>query len=77
MSFEKVKEIIVETINCDEDKVTMDANLREDLAIDSLDATELGIAIEDNYNATIEDDVMLGFVTVGDIVKYIDENIEG
>lgn len=75
MSFEKVKEIIVETTNCDEDKVTMTASLKEDLGIDSLDAMELSMALEDAYSLTIEEEALHGFVTVGDIVAYIDKQI--
>ena len=40
MTFEKVQESIVETLNCEKEKITMDANLRDDLGADSLDATE-------------------------------------
>ena len=41
MTFEKVKEIIMDTINCSEDKITLEANLKDDLGIDSLDSMEL------------------------------------
>ena len=45
MSFEKVKEIIMETINCDEEAITMEASLKDDLEMDSLDAMELSMAL--------------------------------
>ena len=41
MTFDKVKELIVETLSVDEDKIKMESNLAEDLKIDSLDAVEL------------------------------------
>ena len=47
MDFEKVKEIIVETLSCDADKVTHDARLAEDLEADSLTAVELSMALEE------------------------------
>ena len=75
MSFETVKEIIVDTINCDAEDITMEASLRDDLSIDSLDATELCMALEGHYNTTIEEDAMIGFVKVSDIVEYIDKNV--
>ena len=49
MTFEKVKEIIMDTINCSEDKITLEANLKDDLGIDSLDSMELMMAVEDAY----------------------------
>ena len=45
MTFEELKDIIVETLNADEDKVTMEASLADDLQADSLDAVELNMAI--------------------------------
>lgn len=72
MTFEKVKEIIVETISCDEDKVTMEAKLADDLGADSLDAVELNMALEEAFEISISDDDLMKFVTVGDIVNHID-----
>ena len=72
MSFEKVKEIIIDTVNCDEDKIEIDAKLNEDLGIDSLDAMELCMALEEAYGLTIEEDDLKTFVTVRNIVEYID-----
>ncbi len=75
MSFEKVKETIVEIINCDEEKITMDANLKDDLGIDSLDAMELSMALEEAYNITIEEEALQDFDTVRKIVEYIDKQV--
>ena len=76
MSVEKVKEIIMDTINCDEDKIVMEASLKDDLGIDSLDAMELSMALEEAYGLTIDEDAMHGFVTVQNIVDYIDSKTE-
>lgn len=72
MTFEKVKEIIVETLRCEEEKVTLEANLMEDLGADSLDAVELNMALEEAFQITIEDEALQNFVTVKNIVDYID-----
>ncbi len=74
MTFEKVKEIIVETISVDEDAVTMEAKLTDDLGADSLDAVELNMALEEAFDISIPDEDLMKFVTVGDIVNYIDSN---
>ena len=72
--FEKVKEIIVDTLSCDAAKVTMEARLAEDLEADSLDAVELNMAIEDELGVTIPDEKLAQLKTVGDIVNYLEEN---
>ncbi|MCI7595667.1 MAG: acyl carrier protein [Lachnospiraceae bacterium] len=71
MTFEKVKEIIVDTLGCDEEAVVLTANLKEDLGADSLDAVELNMALEEEFGLTISDEALVNFVTVQDIVDYI------
>lgn len=75
MSFEKVKEIIMETINCDEEAITLEASLKDDLEMDSLDAMELSMALEEAYDLTIDEEELQGFVTVKNIVDYIDSKL--
>ena len=75
MTFDKVKEIIVETINCDEAQITMDADLKEDLGIDSLDSMELIMALEEAYGITIEEEAATGLTSVKSIVEYIDSHV--
>ena len=75
MTFEKVKEIIVDTINCDESEITLDAKLNEDLNIDSLDSMELVMALEEAYGITIEESALGSFETVKNIVEYIDSHV--
>ncbi len=74
MTFEKVKEIIVETLSCDEEKVVLTASLTEDLGADSLDAVELNMALEEAFEITIPDEELANFKAVSDIVTYIDSN---
>ena len=75
MTFEKVKEIIMDTINCDEENITLEASLKDDLEMDSLDAMELSMALEEEYDITIEEEELQNFVTVKNIVDYIDKKI--
>ncbi len=75
MTFDKVKEVIVDTLGCDEDAVVLTAGLKEDLNADSLDAVELSMALEEAFGLTIADEDLMEFVTVKDIVDYIDKNL--
>lgn len=72
MVFEKVKEIIVDTLNCEQDKVALEASLKEDLGADSLDAVELNIALEEAFDLAIPDEDLILFIKVQDIVSYIE-----
>ena len=76
MDFEKIKEIIVETLSCDADKVTPEARLAEDLEADSLAAVEMSMALEEAFGVTIADEDLPGMKTVGDLAKYIEEHAE-
>ncbi len=73
MVFDKVKEIIVDALGCDEDAVTLEASLKEDLEADSLDAVELIMSIEEEFDVEIPDEVAQNMKTVKDIVDYIEE----
>lgn len=72
--FDKVKEIIVDTLDCSADDVTMEASLTETLGADSLDAVELQLALEDSLGVSIPDDALTQMKTVGDIVSYLEAN---
>ena len=74
MTFDKVKEIIVDTLSCDENAVTMQASLSDDLGADSLDAVELNMALEDAFGVSIPDEELASMKTVADIVEYLDHN---
>lgn len=74
--FEKVRDIIVNTLSCDAEKVTADARLAEDLEADSLDAVELNMAIEDELGIAIPDEELTNLKTVGDIVSYLEAHEE-
>lgn len=70
-TFETVKKIILENLSCDESDVTETANLMNDLGADSLDAVELVMALEEEFDIKIEDDSMSSFKTVADIVNFV------
>lgn len=72
--FEEVKAIIVDTLNCEEDKVTLEANIFDDLGADSLDAMELNLALEEKLGKTISDEQMSEIKSVGDIVKILEQD---
>lgn len=76
MTFDKVREIIVEQLSVDKSMVTMDTNLMKDLEADSLDAVEIIMAIEEEFDLEIPDEEAEKFRLVGDLVKYVDDNIE-
>ena len=71
MEFERLKEIIVDTLACDEDKVTLDADMEKDLEMDSLSLVELHMALEDELSETIPDGEIGKLQTVKDILDYI------
>lgn len=76
MVFDKVKELIVDQLGVEEDEVTAEANIQDDLGADSLDIVDLIQTIEDEYDLSIPDDAVEGIKTVGDIVSYIESNTD-
>lgn len=75
-AFEKVKDIIVEQLGVDADKITMDARFREDLEADSLDLVELIMAFEDEFGGEISDEEAQEIKTVGQAVNYLQMRME-
>jgi acyl carrier protein len=71
-TFSEVKDVIVELLNVDADKVTMEARFREDLEADSLDLVELIMAFEDKFGGEISDEDAQKITTVGEAVTYLD-----
>ena len=76
MNLEKVKEVMINTLNCDEEKILPEANLAEDLNIDSLDAVELVMALEEKYEIKIPDAELENLKTVNDIVDCIEKYLQ-
>lgn len=72
---ERITAIIVELLGVDEEKVIPTARFREDLEADSLDLVELIMAFEDEFGGEISDEEAQKITTVGDAIKYIDEQM--
>ncbi|MDR0424921.1 MAG: acyl carrier protein [Clostridiales Family XIII bacterium] len=73
MTFGKIKEIIIDQLQADESSITLETHLMKDLEADSLDAVEIIMAIEDEFEIEVPDEAAEGFQTVGDIVKFVEE----
>ncbi len=74
MAYEKVKDIIVEQLGVDPEKVTLEASFIDDLGADSLDIVELIMALEEEFDLEIPDEEAEKVTTVGDVVEYIKKN---
>ncbi len=72
MIFDKVKKIIAEQLDLEMERVTMEASLMKDLEADSLDAVEIMMALEDEFDIEVPDEDAEGFKNIGDIVKYVE-----
>ncbi len=71
MILSKVKEIISEQFNVEEDSIHLDTSFRDDLNADSLDLVELIMGLEDEFDLQIEDDEVDSIKTIGDAVEFI------
>ena len=69
--FEKVRDILVEELQLKESDVTLDAELVNDLGINSLELADLVLLCEEKFDIEINDDDIRKFITVGDIVNYL------
>ncbi len=70
--FDKVCEVIVSTLSCNAEDLTMETSLTDDLGADSLDAVELNMALEDALGVSISDEQLMEMKTVGDIVRILE-----
>ena len=74
MVFEKVREILCEQLEIDPDEITLDTDIINDLGADSLDLVDLVMSFEDEFGIEMPEDEIENIKTVGDIVKYLEEN---
>ena len=72
----KVKEIIVQQLGVDEQKVTAEASFVDDLGADSLDTVELVMAFEEEFDVEIPDEVAEKIQTVGDAIEHLKKRLE-
>jgi acyl carrier protein len=71
---QRIKDIIVEQLGVNADQVTPEAKFIEDLGADSLDTVELIMALEEEFNIEVPDEEAEKLQSVGDVIKYIEEN---
>ncbi|MBW4828652.1 MAG: acyl carrier protein [Clostridiaceae bacterium] len=76
MIFDRLKVIISEQLDVEEDDVTMDTSFQDDLNADSLDLVELIMSIEDEFELEVEDEEVENIQTVRDAVEYIQEQTD-
>ena len=71
-TFEVVCRVLVDGLSVDESAITLEASLADDLGADSLDAVELIMSLEEEFDIEVEPAQAEGLATVGDLVKLID-----
>ncbi len=74
MVFEKLREIIAQQLDLDEDEITMQSDLVQDFDADSLDMVDIVMSIEDAFLVEIPEESIDELKTVSDVVKFIEEN---
>lgn len=73
-TFERIRELLAEQLDIDEDKITMDSDILEDFEADSLDVVDMVMTLEDEFGVEVPDEQIENFHTVGDVVRYVEEN---
>ena len=73
-TFERIRELLAEQLDIDEDKITMDSDILEDFEADSLDVVDMVMTLEDEFGVEVPDEQIENFNTVGDVVRYVEEN---
>ncbi len=72
--YDKIKKLIVDELAVDDNDVSLEARLVEDLGADSIDAVELIMTVEEEFDMEISDEVLQNIKTVNDLVDYIEKN---
>lgn len=75
MVFEKLRDLIVKQMGVDRDSITLDSDIFDDIGADSLDIVEMLMDVESQWNIVVDDSEILGFRTVGDVVKLVEQKI--
>ena len=73
MVFEKIRQILCDQLDLEEESVTMNSNIAEDLGADSLDVVDLIMSIEEEFDLEFKDDQIDKIKTVADIVSFIED----
>lgn len=72
--FETLKNLLVEELQLDPDDITLDANLASDLGINSIELADLVMTCEEKFDVEFKDEDISNLATIGDVVKYLEEN---
>ena len=72
--FETLKALLVEELSINEDMITLDAELSSDLGVNSIELADLVYICEEKFDLVIEDEDLRSFITVGDVVNYLENN---
>ncbi len=72
--FERIRTLLAEQLDIEEDKITMDSNIMNDFEADSLDVVDMVMSLEDEFGVEIPDEEVENLQTVGDVVRYVEEN---
>ena len=76
MVFEKIKEILVDQLDVNEDSITLESSITDDLGADSLDVVDLVMSLEEEFDVEIPDEDIESIKTVEDIVRFIESKKE-
>lgn len=75
MIFDRIRSMVSLQLDIDEDKITLETHIADELGADSLDLVELMMAAEEEFLIVIEEEDLKDFKTVGDVVRYIENAI--
>ncbi|MBO5089738.1 MAG: acyl carrier protein [Clostridia bacterium] len=75
MTIDKIKQILADTLDVNEDELSADTNIATDLGADSLDVVEILMSIEDEFDIEIPDSEIENIRTIGELVEYIETNM--
>ncbi len=73
--FEEIKDTLIKQLELDPEIITPDAELVNDLGVNSIELADLIMYCEDKYDIEIDDDDIKNFITVGDVADYLSQNI--
>ena len=72
--FERIREMLAEQLEIEPEKITMESDILEDFEADSLDVVDMVMSLEDEVGIEIPDEQVENLRTVGDVVRYVEEN---
>ena len=74
--FEKLKNILVEELSLDPDSIKLSAELANDLGVNSLELADIVLLCEDEFGVEFKEDDIHKFITIGDVVEYLEANVQ-